>query len=181
MEDSEYARVVLAIYRFLKKEKIVCINCHSLPVLPLCVALKKRHKCKLIYDTHELETETDGSSGIRKLLSKLVEKILIRYVNETITVCNSIAEWYSQAYGLQNVWVVKNVPHRQDIPPDKSRFLREKFKIPDDHIVFLYQGVLNQVRGTDFLLRVFSEIGADKHIVFMGFGSSLDEVKKKVR
>src|SRR3990170_5673710 len=72
------------ICMFLRKKKANCINCHSLQVLPLCVFLKIVKSAKLIYDTHELETETASSNGIRKYISKIVEKILIKFVDETI-------------------------------------------------------------------------------------------------
>ena len=54
----------------LKRTKVACINCHSLPMLPLCVFLKYIKRSILIYDIHELETETANSHGLRKQISK---------------------------------------------------------------------------------------------------------------
>src|ERR687886_259913 len=70
----------------LKGQKVACINCHHLAVLPVCMALKVLKHSKLVYDTHELETETVASHGIRKRLSKILERLLIRFVDETIVV-----------------------------------------------------------------------------------------------
>jgi glycosyltransferase involved in cell wall biosynthesis len=162
---------------YLRKQSIDCINCHSLPVLPLCVFLKIIHGSKLIYDTHELETETDGLKGIRKGISKLVEWLLIGFANETVTVSDSIAEWYQRRYKIKKVSVVKNVPYSQEVSPYKTKLLRDAFKIRDNHLLFLYQGEISRKRGIDLLLNVFSRVSHEKHIVFLGFGEMVDIVK----
>ena len=64
------------VYQAFRREKVGCVNCHSLPVLGLCVKLARATRAKLVYDTHELETETNGLGGLRKLLSKIVERRL---------------------------------------------------------------------------------------------------------
>ena len=56
------------------RKPVRILNCHALTVLPLCVVLKIFKGAKLIYDTHELETETNGSVGYRKKISKVLEK-----------------------------------------------------------------------------------------------------------
>ena len=42
------------VYVAFRNEPIACINCHSLPVLPLGVVLAWRTGAKLVYDAHEL-------------------------------------------------------------------------------------------------------------------------------
>lgn len=162
--------------KVLKKIQISCVNCHSLPLLPFCVYLKFKKKCKLIYDTHELETETHVSTGLRKRFSKIVENFLIKYVDEISVVSNSMAKWYKKKYSLDKVWVVKNVPISSKPSLHKSNLLREKFKISQDEKVFIYQGVISEGRGIEMLLRVFSNL-KNNHIVFMGFGELADKVK----
>ena len=53
-------------------------------MLPIGVLLKYLTKGDLVYDAHELETETFVLFGIRKRLSKLVEKWLIGHVALTV-------------------------------------------------------------------------------------------------
>ncbi|MCE5282796.1 MAG: glycosyltransferase [Deltaproteobacteria bacterium] len=159
------------IRRFLAGRKIDCINSHSLAVLPLCVYLKSRHGAKLIYDTHELETETDGCTGIRQFLSKFVEKKLIRYVDEVSVVSESIAQWYRDTYSLNRVHVIRNVPYRPSSLPAPTRLLRDRYGIADHEMVFLYHGTISEERGVDLLLRIFARLDRSKHIVFMGFGN----------
>lgn len=159
------------VFRQLRREKISCLNCHSLSVLPLSVMLKFATGCKLIYDTHELETEVAGAHGIRKKLSKILERTLIRFSDHIIVVNDAIADWYRDTYQRSDISVVKNVPYQTTTVLKKTHFLRNEFRIADDEIVFLYQGLLGYGRGIEILLDVFSGLGRDKHIVFMGYGT----------
>jgi glycosyltransferase involved in cell wall biosynthesis len=166
------------ISRTVKGMEIHCINCHSLTVLPLCVFLKLIHDAKLIYDTHELETENAGAKGVRRLLSKIVEKVFIHFVDEMIAVNQSIAQWYQRRYGLTNVWVVMNVPYRHEGVPIKTRFLRDILRVQEEEILFLYLGAMGNGRAIDLLLKIFSKCADDRHIVFIGYGKHVESVKK---
>jgi glycosyltransferase involved in cell wall biosynthesis len=132
---------------------------------------------RVIYDAHELETERWGA-GIKKTLSKLLERLLVRRADRIIVVSNSIAEWYEKRYGLRNVAVVRNVPYRQSRSFDSRKLLRKKFHLHDDDMLFIYQGALGNGRGIEVLLNVFSRVDRGKHIVFMGYGSFEETVKK---
>jgi len=74
----KYLEFVYRITLFYRKKDIQMVNIHSVAFLPFGVLLKYFYNARLIYDTHELETETNGSNGIRKKLSKLIEKIKTR-------------------------------------------------------------------------------------------------------
>ncbi len=169
------------VRRFLREESIDCINAHSLSVLPLCVRLKRSSGAKLIYDTHELETETAGSTGIRRILARRVERRLIREADAVIAVNDSIASWYRRAYGLKRVWVVKNVPYRPDSAPLKTAMLRDACGVGGDEILFLYQGAMVKDRGVRRLLDIFSRLDGSRHLVCMGFGEDVDLVRNYAR
>jgi len=160
----------------LRGEKISCINCHSLPVLPLCVYLKRMTNALLIYDTHELETETVGVRGIRKKVMKFLERHLIKYADAVSVVSDSIADWYRKEYGLSSIAVVRNIPYRTTVPSLKRSYFRDYFLIPSDHLIFLYQGMISSQRGIDLLLKVFSQLHRSKHLVLMGYGDGVDKV-----
>ena len=159
--------------------KIDCINCHSLPLLPLCVRLKKRHGAKLIYDPHELETESVTSRGIRRLMLRRIERKLIHEADACVFVSHAIAQWYREKYQLSNTTVFRNIPRGQAATaPAKSRILRDKFRISDEHIVFIYQGGLYRHRRIEDLLDIFATTPLDRHIIFMGFGELEDLVRQ---
>lgn len=144
------------------------INCHSLMMLPVAVLLKRMRNCKLIYDPHELETERIGLSGLFQMFSKWTEKRLIRRADAVIVVSDSIHDWYRRTYGLDTVYTIKNIPQRTH--PISSNILKEKFKIPLDHQLFIYQGLISEGRSIELYLQVFSKLTTNKHLVVIGFG-----------
>lgn len=164
------------VFRYLRGLDIVCINAHSLPCLPLCVLIAFGKHCRLVYDTHELETETNGLSRWRKLGLKITERLLIHCADQVIVVCDSIAAWYQRAYGIDAVKVVRNVPRLSRLSMEKTPYFREMFAIPDEHLIFIYLGLLSPGRGCDLLVEAFSRLSPDRHIVFMGFGPMADRI-----
>lgn len=166
------------VFFSLRRESVDMLNCHSLSVLPLCVVLKWFHKSLLVYEPHELETETVTSKGIRKRISKWLEYSLIGQADLVIVVSSSISEHYRLNYKLPDVPVILNVPKiQEDEPRGSNRKLRACFDIPDKHLIFLYQGILDEARGIRLLLDAFTQIPLDHHLVFLGFGSLVDEIK----
>lgn len=164
------------VLRYIKGRDLQFINVHSLSVFALGYILKLTHGAKLIYDTHELETETSGSKGLRKKLSKLVEWLLIGKADHIFVVSDNIADWYRDTYKIARPTVVFNAPPQQFV--EKSSYFRDKYGLRDDQIIILYQGALAEVRGVDLLLEVFRRRIDDKVvIVFMGYGT----LEKKIQ
>jgi len=156
-----------------------CLNCHNVWLLPLCCAIQAICRCKLVYDTHELETETAQSKGLRRGISKIMERLLIRRADFTVTVNASIGDWYRRTYGLDNVHVARNVyagPSPQVL--DRTR-LRCRAGIRAESMIFLYQGLISPGRGIELLLRAFSTVAdTSKHLVFLGFGPLAELVQE---
>jgi glycosyltransferase involved in cell wall biosynthesis len=156
----------------LRREQVGMVNCHSLSVLPLCVAIKLWHGAILVYEPHELETETTTFTGARRKMAKWIERCLIKHAARVIVVSDSISEHYRRDYGLADAPVIINAPEILDSTnPVANRMLRDHFAIPDDHLVFMYQGALEEERGVVQLMQAFQRVSPDKHLVFMGFGS----------
>jgi glycosyltransferase involved in cell wall biosynthesis len=87
-----------------------------------------------------------------------------------IVVNDSIADWYENEYGFRP-YVLKAYPdvRWQSVDSDKTKF-RSKFGIPEDDIIFLYQGLLSKGRRVEQLIDVFEQAASDRHLVFMGYG-----------
>ena len=144
-------------------------------MLPLCVLVKKFTNTKLIYDAHELETETNGSHGIRKKIAKVMERFLIKYVDHTFVVSESIANYYRNLYQKANITCVLNAPVQKRVI--RNNLLRERLGISEDVKIFLYQGVLAEGRGIEIIINTFSKLKNMKAcIVFMGYGPLADEI-----
>jgi glycosyltransferase involved in cell wall biosynthesis len=172
----------LSVIRALASQDITYVNSHSLSVLPLCVVLKVLKRAKLVYDTHELETETVAAGKVRRIASKLIERSLMGFVDEVSVVNDAIAKWYQGSYN-RKVWVVKNVPHQTEAAPVRTYKLRRQLQIGDNELVFLYQGGMSRGRGIHLLLEAFASV-PDRHLVFLGNGdlaATVQAYSRKVR
>jgi len=174
--NSQFGKVLrfgewyLKIFFRYKKEHIAFFNSHCLSALPIGLIFKLFTKSKLVYDAHELETEVIGAVGFKKKIAKVIEKLLVHFVDIVIVVSDSIAKWYKDHYNLKEVYVIKNFPASPEKENENSNILRDKFNIQQDEILFIYQGLLSEGRGVKILLNVFSKTNKKKHIVFMGYG-----------
>lgn len=171
-----FAEWYLRIFFEFRHKRPTFINCHSLSVLPLGVLFSWLCGSRLIYDTHELETETSESKGLRKVFAKFLERALIGQVEAVIVVCDSIGHWYRDTYKLIEVHVVRNIPHARPSPVRKSKLLRQMFGVRDVESLFIVQGIMDIGRGIDIILQAFSRAEPDKHVVFFGNGSLQREI-----
>ncbi|MDZ7921997.1 glycosyltransferase [Rhodoferax sp.] len=168
----------LGVLWALRGVKVACFNCHSLAVLPLSVLIKWWKACKLVYEPHELETETSPMRGWRRFLARKIERILIPFADAVCLVNRSIADWYRTTYRLRTVWIVKNVPYRDEHELVRKGLLRQTLGLTaSDAQVFLYQGGLVHGRGVELLIDAFSGLPHYQHLVFMGFGELEDQIK----
>lgn len=152
-----------------RRVRPAAINVHMLALLPLGVAAAWVCGARLVYDAHELETETNGLTGVRQTLSRWVERLLIRRAAMVIVVGEGIADWYRRTYGLRNVVTVMNCP-RYRAPARTTRLHTSLGLAPETELV-LYQGGLVPGRGIEALLDAFSEPQPGLALVCMGYGA----------
>lgn len=172
----KYLEYCFRVFFFYRKKNINVVNVHSLGLLPLGYVLKKLYKAKLVYDAHELETETNGSKGFRQKLSKWLEKKLIHKADMTLVVSESIADWYANEYNIARPPVVLNAPNIRELKINNH--FREQLGIREDQIILLYQGGLMPGRGVHLILEAFKQRKDDKVVaVFMGYGPLEADIK----
>ena len=156
-----------------------CINVHGLSTLALGVSLKRHHGCKLIYDTHELESKAIAIRGVRRIYSERLERALIHQCDAVTCVSDGIADWYANQYGISRPLVVRNVPDRRSqVLPKTAESLRERCGVPAGALVFLYQGGIATGRQVERFLETFALVAPDRHIVFMGRGELENTVRQ---
>jgi glycosyltransferase involved in cell wall biosynthesis len=170
-----YAR----LYWRFRKDPPDFINCHSLSTLPLGAVFRAFLSSRIVYDTHELETETQSSTGIRKWLATRLERALIRRVEAVIVVSEAIAAWYREAYNIGEVHVVRNVPYGRKRPAAKSDLLRKACGIKNGELLFICQGMVDEGRGISIILNAFARLPGDRHVVFLGYGPMVGLVKER--
>lgn len=152
-------------------KRVELIHAHSLAALPASVFAKYLWRAKLVYDAHELEPEKNGLSRVRRRLACIVERLFIRCADAVLVVTPSIADWYAETYGIVRPVVMLNIPAGDPVVAETSDAFRLAFKIPDDHVVFVYQGSLGYGRGVERLLEAFAQVPPERHLVVMGYGA----------
>lgn len=157
--------------RYFNKHDV--IHAHDLNALPIAAIIKLVNffkRPKIVYDSHELAiNDVPNETYFSSKRKYLLERLFIRFADEVITVSPMIAERYSELYRINLPSVVHNCPNYQQVK--KQNIFREFFDIPEDNIIFLYQGALCSGRGIEDILNTFTSLdGNDKSLVFMGYG-----------
>ena len=98
------------------------------------------------------------------------------FVDNIILTSPGHADWYLANYERINVEVIENFPYKRSLSEKSQNIFRDKFSIPDDDLIFIYQGYLSEPRGVKLILESFKEIDVTKHIIFMGFGELKNEI-----
>lgn len=184
--NSSWSNIFVLIFFFFHliaiaiRAKPFAINVHALTMLPFAVVVAWVVRSSLIYDAHELETETHASRGFRRAFARGVERVFIRFVDYTVVVSHSIEKWYRDEYGLSEIITIKNIPvfrNKEYVSDLKSRLGLKGYEL-----LFVYVGLFSSGRGIDQIIRCFRrEENKDFHVVFIGYGDMEDAIKKSVQ
>lgn len=175
----KYAEYFFRLVKHHRKTDI--IHCNDIEPLPLAVMMKWffNRKIKIVYDAHELEFDKKekGSGYYPQSILAFAEKVLIKNTHAMITVTPLIAEAYAKRYNITPPKLVMNCPTYKKPVKSKDIF-RKKFNIRTDQKIYLYQGGLLPKRGIEEILKAFTQLDDQYVIVFLGFGSLVEMVKK---
>lgn len=180
----KYLEFTIRVLVLAKRSRVALVNVHLLALLPIGVLLKRFFVTSLVYDAHELETETYGLTGMRKRLAKWLERRLIGQVDLTIVVGEAIEKWYRKTYRSAAARIVTVMNSPRYCAPLRSDRLRDELGIDSNKKILIYQGGLIAGRGIEQLLKVYASL--DKKtcpyvMVFMGYGeleSSIEHVSR---
>jgi glycosyltransferase involved in cell wall biosynthesis len=157
------------------------VHCHDTIVLPLGVAVKLFTKAKLIYDAHELESNRNGLTRAQAFLTLSLEKFLWRFVDAQIVVSPSIQAWYQSNIGPKPSSIILNSPVFRPQSQAHNDYLRRKFLIPRNKLIFIYVGIFGPGRGLEMLAQSFMRADISAHVVFMGYGELGDALRNLER
>lgn len=176
----KYLELAWRAVKIARAKRPAIHNVHSVALMPIGVVLKWLCGSKLVYDAHELETETNGLKGFRKRAAKWVERATIGFADLVIVVGPGIESWYRQHYKDLPIVTVLNAPRYARV--ERSSLLRENLGIPDGLRIALYQGALAPGRGVRELLDAAPRLeDAGYAVVFMGYGPMQAEVEEAAR
>lgn len=137
--DKRYEGKQNSIFRKLKREylnfkgvrdaivaeKPDLIHANDLNALIPAYAAARKLKCKLIYDSHEINVENyfSGKRDILARIMKLIEQYFVRRVDLMICVSHAAADFFAQTYKIQKPMVVTNCSLQREAvqtPPQKN-------------------------------------------------------------
>jgi hypothetical protein len=154
---------------------IAVVNAHSVAVLPVSFLLSRMRRARLIYDTHELETESASSTGVQGMIYRWIERSLIRKCDAVFVVNESIASWYEQTYRGVHAIVVRNIPDAGR--PEHVVNLRRLLAVPEESRLYIHVGNLTSGRSIIAILQAFASEMVNDHVAFLGDGPLLADVR----
>lgn len=171
------------------------IYCNDLPTLHPGIRIKRKLGSRLLYDSHEIYIETinqffprnrggikgsifDFLIGFMRTTGGKFEAKAIRLADAVLTVNESLAVYFAEKYQLRTrPTVVYNCPDKQFLY-SSPRNLREEWMLPNDAILLLYQGVLNEGRGLRLMIEALQELDKKFHLLIVGDGPLKGELQK---
>ena len=159
--------VVRSLYKIKKIKPAICHG-HDPSGLLVAFGVKYIFNSKLIYDSHELWSNSIHLQGNKKILFKIgrkIEKYLIKRTDEVITVNKSIAEILSLENNIKSITIIRNMP---EINNDKSKFKKDEFDFPECNFNLIYVGNIENGRGIDIIINAMELVDDNIGLVLMG-------------
>ena len=169
---AEYnVRLLLRLLR--TKEDVVWAN-DTDTLAACCVAAKLKRK-RLVMDAHELFPEVPELIGRERVkrVWEWIERRMMPRCDALLTVCQSIADYYKEKYGVE-MRVVRNVSGNEELrmKNEESADAGESSSLK----MLLYQGAVNKGRGVDWAIDALEWL-EDCRLVVAGGGDLLEAMK----
>lgn len=176
--DLPSARSIFAIngdfYRkIIKRENPDVIHCNDLDTLVAGYLLKKYFDIPLLYDAHEIYPEQFAKNKVSQNWHKFhvnLEKYLLPFTDQRMTVCDSLARFFEKEYGSKPFTTIKNVVSLRHLPPEE--ILRRK----NQPVKILYHGMYLPYRGLEEIIEAAPLI-KNAEIYFRGIGNHENSLK----
>lgn len=141
---AERVRFGWQLYRRALAFQPDLIHCNDFDTLPFGWLAARRRKTPLVYDSHELWSESlsVAKSRIGKRVVQWLEGPLARSADAVISVSHASAEWLQQRYHLRKLFVITNCPFSY----------RGAHKEKEGRFTVLSQGVFQTDRGYEELI-----------------------------
>lgn len=177
----EYNLRLMFVLLFKKKDILLCNDTDALPANYI---VSKLCRVPLVFDAHELFPEVPelvNRPRVKRVWEK-IENLIFPHLKHSYTVCQSIADYYRQRYGI-NMGVVRNIPNRDTTSALSSSDKKENHSLLPalkGRKLLLYQGAVNVGRGVDWLINAMPYLD-NCVLCICGDGDLFGEMKALVR
>lgn len=178
-----YAPIMRRVKEELEIEKPDIIYVADLPTLPIGVMLKETTGGKLVADCHEWWYKQtilwEGDHAEKVKLADEYEAMLYPKCDLRITVGENLAkrmqEYYHCSFEIIYSCMSQKLSTHQKM--DK-RFLAEKYNIPADSKIAIFQGGMSTFRNLENLARATRYLADDSYLLLLTTGDYQEEFKK---
>jgi glycosyltransferase involved in cell wall biosynthesis len=144
------------------------VHAHDFNTLPAAWLAARIKSAPLVYDAHEVNLSREGYYRHLVRIIALIEGCLIRRCDRVITTTGLRARHFRRVYHLPRTpQVVQNRPRLANI--ESARDVRSKFDIPDDALLSIYQGGLQEGRGIRNMVQATAAVEG-VHLMVLGGG-----------
>jgi len=175
-----YFKFFYLLIRDLIKKKPDYYFAEDIYTLPIVYFFAKLNKSKIFYNSREIYAHLAGlrnKNVIQNLIAR-VESTFIRKVNLVLVTGDMDAEYLKQAYSIQNIFVLRNLPKYQE--EIKKIDLHEKLGISKSEKIILYQGVVLEGRGIPKVINIIDKL-KNAHMVIIGDGEFKEKYEELVK
>ena len=152
---------------------------HDLPMLPVARMASAKCNAKLVYDSHELYSEQEFSTFVKKRWAQIEAKH-IGACDAVITINPSIAAELERRYSIKDVTVIYNADRTGALPVNQHLFHRA-FGLDSEDKILLFQGGLSAGRNLEVLVEAMRLVrNSSLNLVILGDGRLGTSLKKKV-
>lgn len=170
----KYFEFVIRLIMVSRRTDIIHAN--DLDSLIPAAVLKVLFRKKVVYDSHEWQSEQGDFSSKKQAFIRTIERIFLPFADQRITVSDSIAKLYMEVYGGSTFSVVRNLP---EIGP--IEYLE---KISDKGAIqkreFLFAGMLGEGRDLINIITTFLKLGDKYALTIVGYGSMASELESMI-
>ncbi|MGF6781101.1 glycosyltransferase family 4 protein [Paraburkholderia sp. GAS334] len=153
------------------------VHVHDFPMLKVAATVAQLRRVPLIYDSHEFYPVQSCFTPQQQRKFLALERALIKRCRRVITVNPYIARMIAKEHDVTEPMVILNAsPLPADdqrdvaISPDARRAAREKYGLPKDAFIFVYQGWISAERNLEAMLHAFRDVAAPAMLLVIGYG-----------
>ena len=158
----------LSMIRAADEERPWAYHGHDLDTSIAALLAAARHQTLCICDFHEWYSENASlgawrrryrpHSWIKKWIFRKTERLALRHASQVVTVCDSIAQALEENYQCRrSPVVVRNIPSLSQNPSGTPQInIRERFGIPANKAIVLYQGGVGPSRGLEPIIKAMA-------------------------
>lgn len=130
----------------------------DLYTLPFVTTIAKIKKAKVYYNSREIYAHLGGLRNRPTLqnIVKSIEKFFITKVDLVLTTGPLDSEFIEKLYKISDTLVVRNIPLYQKVVTKID--LRKKYKIDQDKLILIYQGVILPGRGLKQIIEAVARL-----------------------